>query len=95
MQRKDVFSELASRLCDLRLPGSIRSIQLFRERLLEKSVKVHVIIRKGIVGSFEFVSISEKSGKMAQDAMDLCLCVLKESNKSRLNTNSVRTVPCF
>ena len=54
------------------------SIQLFRERL---SDKVHTAVLRGIVGGFEFT---------ARVAMDVCLQVLKESNKSRFDSYSVR-----
>ena len=63
------------------------SIQLFRERLSEK---VHATIPKGIVGSFEFTVLSKKFERMAREAMDLCLRVLKESNKSKFDSYSVR-----
>ena len=60
--------------------------------------KAHATIPKGIVGSFKFTvldfSISGKSEKMARDAMDVCLRVLKESNKSRFDNYSVRNVRC-
>ena len=55
-------------------------IQLFREKLSEK---VHRTITKGIVGglsSFE---------RMAQEAVDVCLRVLKESNKRSFDSYSV------
>ena len=56
---------------------SANRTQLFRERLSEK---VHTTIPKGIVGGFKFTG----------EAMDLCLRVLKESNKSRFDSYSVR-----
>ena len=56
---------------------SANCTQLFRERLSEK---VHATIPKGIVGGFKFTG----------EAMDLCLRVLKESNKSRFDNGSVR-----
>ena len=54
---------------------SANRTQLFRERLSEK---VHTTIPKGIVGGFKFTG----------EAMDLCLRVLKESNKSRFDSYS-------
>ena len=63
-------------------------IQLFRERLSEK---VHATIPKSIVGGFEFTVLSKKFERMAREAMDICLRVLKESNKSRFNSYSVRS----
>ena len=60
-------------------------IQLFRERLSEKA---HATI--GIVGGFEFTVLSKKFERMAREAMDTCLRVLKESNKSRFDSYSVR-----
>ena len=62
-------------------------IQLFRERLSEK---VHVTIPKGIVGGFKFTVLQRNFERMAGEAMDVCLRVLKESNKSRFDRYSVR-----
>ena len=62
-------------------------IQLFQERLSEK---VHATIPKGIVGDFEFTFFQKKYQRMAREAMDVCLRVLKESNKSRFDSYSVR-----
>ena len=61
-------------------------IQLFRERLSEK---VHATIPKGIVGVFDFTVSSKKFQRMARVAMDLCLRVLKKSNKSRFDSYSL------
>ena len=58
------------------------NIQLFGESLSEK---VHATIPKGIVGGFE-----KTSERMTREAMDVCLRVLKESNKSRFDSYSVR-----
>ena len=54
---------------------NVTCIQLFRERL---SDKVHATTPKGIVGVHCF---SKKFERMAGEAMDVCLRVLKESNK--------------
>ena len=63
-------------------------IQLFGERLSEK---VHATIPKGIVGGWFWVHFSSKKFKrLAREAMDICLRVLKESNKSRFDSYSVR-----
>ena len=62
-------------------------IQLFRERLSEKE---HATIPKGIVGGFEFTVLLKKFEKMTREAMDLCLKVLKESNKTKFDSYSVR-----
>ena len=59
--------------------------QLFRERLSEK---VHATIPKGIVGGFEFPVDPKKLERMAGEAMDICLRVLMESNKSRFDSYS-------
>ena len=61
------------------------SIQLFRERL---SGKVHLTILKGIVGGFEFSFFQRNLKELAQKAMEMCLQVLKESNKSRFDSYS-------
>ena len=63
-------------------------IELFRERL---SKKVHVTIPKGIMGGFEFSVLQRNLRlRMAREAMDVCLQVLKESSKSRFESYSVR-----
>ena len=51
---------------------------------------MHATIPKGIVGGFEFTDLSKKFERMAREAIDICLRVLKESNKSRLDSYSVR-----
>ena len=64
-----------------------RYIQLLRERRWERlSEKVHAPIPKGIVGGFKFMVLE----RMAGEAMGVCLRVLKESNKSRFDSYSVR-----
>ena len=74
--------------CPTQADGCTGKIQLFRERLSEK---VHATILKGIVGGFEFTSCSSKTfERMTREAMNVCLRVLKESNKSRLDSYSVR-----
>ena len=66
-------------------------IQLFRERLSEK---VHVTVPKGIVGGFECSVLLRNLKKMAQEATDICLRVLKESSKSMFDSYS-RQEPCI
>ena len=61
------------------------TIQLFRERL---SGKVHVTILKGIVGGFELSFFQRNLKELARKAMEMCLRVLKESNKSRFDSYS-------
>ena len=51
---------------------------------------MHATIPKGIVGDFEFTFFQKKYQRMAREAMDVCLRVLKESNKSRFDSYSVR-----
>ena len=60
-------------------------IHLFRERL---SGKVHATILKGIVGGFEFSFSQRNLKELAGKAMEMCLRVLKESNKSRFDSYS-------
>ena len=72
-------------------------IQLFRERL---SGKVHATILKGIVGGFEFSFFQRNLKELARKAMEMCLRVLKESNKSRFDSYSRREqcidhIPCY
>ena len=67
------------------------SIQLFRGRL---SGKVHATILKSIVGGFEFSFFFQRNLKeLVRKAMQMCLRVLKESNKSRFDSYS-RQEPC-
>ena len=47
-------------------------------------------IPKGIVGGFEFTVLQRNLKKMAREAMDVCLRLLKERNKSRFDSYSVR-----
>ena len=63
--------------------GFILCIQLFRERLSEK---VHATIPKGIVGGFEFTVLQRNLKELARKAMEMCLRVLKERNKSRFDS---------
>ena len=65
----------------------MKIVLLFQERLWEK---VHATIPKGIVGDFEFTVFQKKFQRMAREAMDVCLRVLEESNKSRFDSYSVR-----
>ena len=60
-------------------------IQLFQERLLGK---VHTTIVKGIVGDFEFSFFQRNLKELARKAVEMCLQVLKESNKSRFDSYS-------
>ena len=60
-------------------------LQLFRERL---SAKVHATILKGIVGGFEFSFFQRNLKELARKAMEMCLRVLKERNKSRIDSYS-------
>ena len=60
-------------------------IQPFRERLSEK---VHATIPKGIVGGFKFTVLQRNLKELARKAMEMCLQVLKESNKSRFDSYS-------
>ena len=56
------------------------------------SDKVHATTPKGLVGGFEFTVFLKKFERMTQEAMDVCLWVLKESNKSRFDSYSVRNI---
>ena len=51
---------------------------------------MHATMPKGIVGNTEFTQSSTKFERMAQEAMDVCLRALKESNKSIFDGYSVR-----
>ena len=64
---------------------NILCIQLFREWLSEK---VHATIPKGIVGGFEFSVFQRNLKELARKAVEMCLRVLKESNKSRFDRYS-------
>ena len=58
-------------------------LQLFRERLSEK---VHATILKGIVGGFKFTVLWRNLKELVRKAVEMCLQVLKESNKSRFDS---------
>ena len=74
--------------CQLKFMNKLDDhLQLFRERL---SGKVHATILKGIVGGFEFPFFQRNLKELARKAMEMCLRVLKESNKSRFDSYSVR-----
>ena len=65
-----------------------KSIQLSPERLLEKA---HATIPKGRYCGWFWVDCSSKEfERMAREDMDVCLRVLKESNKSRFDSYSIR-----
>ena len=62
-------------------------IQLFRERLSEKG---HATMSKRYCGWFWVFCSSKKFGRMAREAIEVCLPVLMESNKRRRDSYSVR-----
>ena len=62
-------------------------IELFWERLSEK---VHATIPKGIVGGFEFIVLQRHLREWHERLIDVCLRVLKESDKSCFDSYSVR-----
>ena len=66
-----------------------RGIQLFRERLSTKSARDNSERYCGWVLVHGF---SKKFEIIAREAMDLCLRMLKESNKSRFDSYSVMKV---
>ena len=49
---------------------------------------MHPTIPKGIVGGFEFSVFQRNLKELARKAMEMCLRVLKESNKSRFDSYS-------
>ena len=61
------------------------SIQLFREKLSEK---VHATVPKGIVGGFKFTVLERNLKELVRKAVEMCLRVLKNSNKSRFDRYS-------
>ena len=63
-------------------------VELYSERG-RLSEKVHATIPDGTVGAFE-VTLLLRILKVAREAMDVCLRVLKESNKRRFDSYSVR-----
>ena len=73
-------------------PSTQKNIQLFRERL---SGKVHATILKGIVGGFEFSVFQRDLKQLARKAMEMCLRVLKESNKSMFDSYSRHQEQCI
>ena len=67
------------------VPLYVPYIQLFRERLSEK---VHATIPKGIVGGFKFTVLQRNLKELVRKAVEMCLRVLKESNKSSFDRYS-------
>ena len=49
---------------------------------------MHATILKGIAGGFEFSVFQRNLKELARKAMEMCLRVLKESNKSRFDSYS-------
>ena len=49
---------------------------------------MHATILKGIVGGFEFSFFQRNLKDLARKAMEMCLRVLKESNKSKFDSYS-------
>ena len=47
---------------------------------------MHATIPKGIVGGFEFTVLKRNLKEFSRRVMKMCLRVLKESNKSRLDS---------
>lgn len=63
------------------VPLVMSSILMFMQLFLKRlSKKVHTIILKGIEVGFEFIVLQFE--RIALEAIDVCLQVLKESNKS-------------
>ena len=62
-----------------------RRIQLFRERLSERGARNR---SERYRGWFSIHCSSKKFERMAREAMEIRLCVLKESSKSRLDSYS-------
>ena len=67
--------------------GVVSCLQLFREMLSEKCARDNP---ERYCGWFRVHCFSKKFERMAGEAMDICLWVLKESNKSRFDSYSVR-----
>ena len=92
ISRQRYWRGVAPKLCSL-APGWLDfwdtviefNIQLFRERLSEK---VHATTPNGIVGGFELTVLQRNLKELARKAMEICLPVLKESNKSRFDSYS-------
>ena len=76
-----------TRPCTAYIKHARNRLQPFRERL---SGKVHATILNGIAGGFEFSVFQRNLKELARKAMEMCLRVLKESNKSRFDSYSVR-----
>ena len=50
--------------------------------------KLHATVPKGIVGGFELTVLQRNLKEVAQKAMEMCLQVLKESNRSFFDSYS-------
>ena len=86
------FPRFRNRITWGEYPSIQKNIQLFRERL---SGKVHATILKGIVGGFEFSVFQRDLKQLARKAMEMCLRVLKESNKSMFDSYSRHQEQCI
>ena len=80
---KNASRELNTLLNSLHCIRPTHCIQLFRERLSEK---VHATNSKDIVGGFEFSVFQRNLKELERKAMEMCLRVLKESNKRRIDS---------
>ena len=49
---------------------------------------MHATVPKGIVGGFELTVLQRNLKEVAQKAMEMCLYVLKESNRSSFDSYS-------
>ena len=74
-----------TRPCTPYIKHARNRLQPFRETL---SGKVHATILNGIADGFEFSVFQRNLKELARKAMEMCLRVLKESNKSRFDSYS-------
>ena len=86
------YNYLKTQVADKCQMSTAVSRKAVRKKRTQQSRKVLWVV---LSSRFLDYSISGKSEKMARDAMDVCLQVLKESNKSRFDSYSVRNVPCW
>ena len=105
---KYLFSQRRRKFCNLQGRKSFKSSWLTVSTLnvaytaISRKVvgKVHATIPKGIVGSFEFSVFQRNLKELARKAMEMCLRMLKESNKSRFDSysrqeQSIDNIPCY
>ena len=89
-ERKSVWQGFQSKICKLVSGKLSKCLYSSFEKGCRKKVQKCTRQSRKVLWVF-----SGNSEKMARDTMDVCLRVLRGTNKSRFDSYSVRNVPCF